>query len=189
LLNRLFQRKRPRSEALDLYEAVVAQARRPEFYTDCGVPDTIDGRFELIALHAFLVLHRLKAKGQAADAVAQELFDTLISDMDRSLREIGIGDLSVPKHIKKMAQGLYGRIVSYEKGLAEPEDPVLFAALDRNLYGTVMEVPDEHLAAMSRYMRREVAGLASQPVEQLVAGRVQFGPPPVKAASVAAAPR
>ncbi|WP_158047065.1 ubiquinol-cytochrome C chaperone family protein [Skermanella pratensis] len=179
MLNRLFRRKRPEAEALDLYEAIVAQARRPEFYAGSGVPDTIDGRFEMIALHAFLVMRRLKGQGQAASAVSQELFDTLIADMDRSLREIGIGDLSVPKHIKNMAKGLYGRIVSYEKGLAEPGDAALHAALDRNLYGTVLEVPEDHLAAMAAYMRRETAALAGQPVESLAAGRVQFGPPPV----------
>ena len=179
MLNRLFQRKRPEAEALDLYDAVVAQARRPEFYAGLGVPDTIDGRFEMIALHAFLVMRRLKGQGQAASAVSQELFDTLIADMDRSLREIGIGDLSVPKHIKNMAKGLYGRIVSYEKGLAEPGDGLLHAALDRNLYGTVLEVPESHLAAMAAYMRRETAALAGQPVDGLATGHVQFGPPPV----------
>jgi len=181
LLNRLFQRKRPeaQAQALDLYDAIVAQARRPEFYTDLDVPDTIDGRFEMIAMHAFLVMHRLKTQGAAAEAVSQELFDTLIADMDRSLREIGIGDLSVPKHIKKMAKGLYGRIVSYEKGLNDPNDAVMYAALDRNLYGTVMEVPDDRFEAMTGYMRREVAALAAQPLDRLVAGHVQFGPPPV----------
>jgi cytochrome b pre-mRNA-processing protein 3 len=184
LLNRLFQRKRPEAQALEVYGAIVAQARRPEFYTDLDVPDTIDGRFEMIALHAFLVMHRLKSQGPAAEAVSQELFDTLIADMDRSLREIGIGDLSVPKHIKKMAKGLYGRIVSYEKGLKASGDAVLHAALDRNLYGTVMEVPDDRFEAVSAYIRREVADLAAQPLDRLVAGHVQFGPPPVIRAPV-----
>ena len=179
MLTRLFQRKRPEAQALELYDAIVAQARRPEFYTDLDVPDTIDGRFEMIAMHAFLVMHRLKTRGTEAEAVSQQLFDTLIADMDRSLREIGIGDLSVPKHIKKMAKGLYGRIVSYEKGLKDPNDAVLHAALDRNLYGTVMEVPDRSFEAVTGYMRREVEALAAQPLDQLVAGHVQFGPPPV----------
>ena len=178
MLNRLFQRNRYEAQALDLYEAIVAQARRPEFYTDLDVPDTIDGRFEMIAMHAFLVMHRLKTRGSEAEAVSQQLFDTLIADMDRSLREIGIGDLSVPKHIKKMAKGLYGRIVSYEKGLKDPNDAVMHAALDRNLYGTVMEVPEYCFEAVTAYMRREVESLAAQPLDRLVAGHVQFGPPP-----------
>ncbi|EWY39271.1 ubiquinol-cytochrome C chaperone [Skermanella stibiiresistens SB22] len=182
MLKRLFQRKRPEAEALDLYDAIVAQARQPYFYAALGVPDTIDGRFEMIALHAFLVMRRLKGQGAEAAAVSQQLFDTLIADMDRSLREIGIGDLSVPKHIKNMAKGLYGRIVSYEKGLAEPGDAALHAAFDRNLYGTVMEVPEEHLAAMTSYLRREDEALKTFPLDRMVAGHVRFGPASAAAA-------
>ena len=78
-----------------------------------------------------------------------------------------------------MAKGLYGRIVSYEKGLKDPNDSVLHAALDRNLYGTVMENPDSCFEAVTAYMRREVEALAAQPLDRLVAGHVQFGPPPV----------
>ena len=177
-LKRLFQAPRLETEARALYRQIAERARRPILFTLYGVPDTIDGRFEMIAMHAFLVMHRLKTRGTEAEAVSQQLFDTLIADMDRSLREIGIGDLSVPKHIKKMAKGLYGRIVSYEKGLNDPNDAVMHAALDRNLYGTVMEVPERCFEAVTTYMRREVASLAAQPLDRLVAGHVQFGSPP-----------
>ena len=115
--------------------AVVEQARRPEFFTRFGVPDTLDGRFELICLHAFLYLHRLKSEPCRARRVAQRFFDTMFADFDRSLRELGTGDLSVGRQVKRMAEAFYGRIRAYEQGLDGDEDAVA-AALDRNLYGT-----------------------------------------------------
>ena len=83
----------------------MAQARQPGFYRDCGVPDSVDGRFELIALHTFLVLHRLKADATDTEALGQALFDVMFQDMDQSLRELGAGDLGVGPRVKRMAQG------------------------------------------------------------------------------------
>src|SRR3979411_2634123 len=100
------------------YRRVVEQARRPGFFTDCGVPDTVDGRFELICLHAFLYLHRLKREQQGAAGLGQRFFDMMFADFDRSLREMGTGDLSVGREIKRMAQAFYGRIEAYGGGLS-----------------------------------------------------------------------
>src|SRR5687767_4178845 len=119
-----------RKSAEELYAAAVAQARRPEFYASLGVPDTIDGRFELVALHTFLVLRRLKGQGQAAEA-GQALVDLFIQDMDASLRELGAGDLGVGRKVKAMAQAFYGRIAAYDSGLAGSA-ATLEAALRRN---------------------------------------------------------
>src|ERR1700752_3618558 len=94
------------------YARVVEQARQPGFFTDCGVPDTIDGRFELICLHAFLYLHRLKREGKRGAPLGQRFFDTMFADFDRSLREMGTGDLSVGREVKRMAQGFYGRVAA-----------------------------------------------------------------------------
>ena len=95
----------------------MAQARKPDFYRTAGVPDTVQGRFEMIALHMFLVLHRLKQEGGTGTDLAQNLFDLMFQDMDRNLRELGTGDLAVGKRIKTLAKELYGRIAAYEKGL------------------------------------------------------------------------
>ena len=136
VVGRLFHRNAFEAQAQSLYRIVVGQARRPEFYRHCGGPDTLDGRFEMIVLHAFLILHSLKADRPESADLAQALFDTLFLDMDQSLRELGASDLGVGRRVKLMAQGLYGRIEAYEAGLRAP-GAVLEAALGRNLYGTV----------------------------------------------------
>ena len=105
---RLFRASPRRETAYRLYGAIVERARRPAFYAALGVPDTLDGRFELVALHAVLVIRRLNAAHERTQEFAQELFDALFADMDRALREMGTGDLSVGKQVKRMAQELFG---------------------------------------------------------------------------------
>lgn len=168
----LFRRNPHRSTAHAAYLQIVARAREPVFFLDCAVPDTLDGRFELIALHAFLVLNRLKAEHAATADFAQELFDAMFADLDRGLREMGASDIGVGRHVKAMAKGFYGRIVAYEQGLAAGDDQ-LDEALRRNLYGTA-SAPPEAIAAMARYVRREVASLAGQTLENLLLGEVRF---------------
>jgi len=158
------------------YGRVVEQARRPAFFANCAVPDTVDGRFELICLHAFLYLHRLKRERPGSARLAQRFFDTMFADFDRSLREMGTGDLSVGREVKRMASAFYGRIAAYEAGLAA-DDAALIAALARNLYGTAP--PDAApLRAMAHYARRETASLDRQEAADLIAGRVSFGEAP-----------
>ncbi len=159
-----------------IYAALVAQSRRPVFYRHFAVADTPAGRFEMIAVHAFLLLHRLKGEGSAAGALAQQVFDAMFADMDQNLREMGVGDLAVGKRVKRLAQGLYGRIAAYECGVESADPAVLTAALSRNLHGAAA-VEDAQLAAMADYMRRQVAALAAQPLAELHAGRVTFDPP------------
>jgi cytochrome b pre-mRNA-processing protein 3 len=169
------RRNSHRGAAARAYAEVVEQARRPEFFTGYRVPDTLDGRFELVCLHAFLYLHRLKGE-PAATAVAQEFFDAMFSDFDRSLREIGTGDLSVGRQVTRMAEAFYGRIRAYEEGLAV-DDAALTAALTRNLYGTSSPTSDQQVARMVGYMRREAARLAVEPAATLISGNIKFGPP------------
>ena len=170
-----------RAEALDeaarrLYGAVVAQARRPAFYRHLGVPDSLDGRFELIVLHAFLLFHRLKRDHAESEALSQAVFDLLFLDMDQSLREMGVGDLGVGKRIKQMVQAFYGRVAAYDGGLAGGPGE-LEAALERNLYGTVS--PDSaQVGAMAGYLRDQEALLAEQAIADLVAGELSFGEAP-----------
>ena len=179
----LFRRNDLRDAADRAYDAVVAQARRPEFFTLSGVPDTLDGRFELICLHAFLFLHRLKREAPPAAELGQAFFDAMFADFDRSLRELGTGDLSVGREVKKMAQGFYGRIQAYEEGL-QNGDAVLAAALGRNLFGTSPSAPASAIASMASYLRREAARLRREDRQQLLAGQVSFGSPPEDAAAV-----
>lgn len=163
-----------RHPARDLYESVVLQARRPEFYLNCGVSDSVDGRFDMIALHAFLVLRRLKRDHERTADLAQNLFDTMFEDMENNLREMGAGDLGVSRRVKAMAKAFYGRIAAYEAGLASG-DEVLAEALLRNLY---RQREPEDPGAMCRYMRGEAEALDAMDVERLLEGEVAFGPPP-----------
>lgn len=176
MLSRLFKANPEAVPARALYQAIVDQARQPAFYSNCGVPDSLDGRFELIALHSFLVMHRLKQDHERTAGLAQELFDILFFDMDVSLREMGVGDLGVGRRVKAMAQGFYGRVAAYEGGL-DSGSQVLAEALARNLFGTVAASPAA-VRGMADYVVREAAGLAVQPLSRLVAGEIEFGPPP-----------
>ena len=177
MLDRL-ARRRDRTEAAHaLYVALVGQAREPVFYRDWGVPDSLDGRFDMIVLHAFLVMRRLGAEGEAGAALSQALFDVMFSDMDQNLRELGVGDLAVGRRVKTMARGFYGRVKAYDEGLARPDDTALAAALRRNLYATADATPAQ-VAAMAGYLRQAVAALGAQDAGELVAGRPRFPAPP-----------
>jgi cytochrome b pre-mRNA-processing protein 3 len=167
--------RRARDEAADaLYAAAVRQARRPEFYVSLDVPDSLDGRFDLLALHVFLLLFRLGKEGAEARMLSQAVFDVMFADMDGNLRELGVSDLAVGSRVKTMAKALYGRIAAYEPGLADVS--LLKDALRRNLYrgGGVSEAV---LAAMTSYVRQESAGLLAHELTELSEGRVRFGAP------------
>ena len=113
----LFGRNSSGPLAHALYGTVVARARDPLFYTGFGVPDTFDGRFELLTMHLFIVHNRLKDEGSDSRRVSQLIFDAFIDDMDSALREAGVGDQTVPKRIAKMTQVFYGRTGAYEEAL------------------------------------------------------------------------
>ena len=170
-------RRSIREAAALAYERVVEQARQPVFFAGYGVPDTLDGRFELICLHAFFYLYRLKADRPQSSALAQAFFDAMFRDLDRALREMGTGDLSVGKHVKRMAQGFYGRIRAYQDGI-ESTNSALAAALQRNLFGTVRESTAQ-VAGMAEYVYAAVGDLARQPSVELLSGRVRFPVPGV----------
>jgi cytochrome b pre-mRNA-processing protein 3 len=175
-----FSKRRSIRDAAELaYRRVVDQARQPIFFARYGVPDSVDGRFELVCLHAFLYLHRLKSERPQASRLCQSFFDTMFLDLDRALREMGTGDLSVGRQIKRMAQGFYGRIQAYEEGIGG-DDWLLRGALARNLFGTV-PAPAPHLGVMADYVRAAAADLRRQTAGELAAGRVQFIAPPPQA--------
>ncbi len=186
LLSSFFGRSKSAASAARIYAAIVTQARRPEFYRELQIPDTLDGRFEMIALHAFLVLNRLKGQGSEADAVAQAVFDVMFDDMDRSLREMGVGDLGVSRRVRAMAQGFYGRIAAYDKGLVEGH-AALVEAIARNAYGTrrAPETPasEAAIAAMAAYLQASRACLSMCSIAEIVAAGPPFPDPSAPGAS------
>jgi cytochrome b pre-mRNA-processing protein 3 len=168
---RLFGARPEAVSARRLYAAAVAQARDPIFYSGLGVPDTPVGRFELIAVHGFLVMRRLKAEPGAV-GLLQSFANAIVDDLDRTLREMGVGDLSVGRKVKQLIQGFYGRMAAYEEGMAS-DDAALNAALQRNVYAGEV-VGAWQLDALTQYLREQAAALDAQPLGQFLDGRVSF---------------
>jgi cytochrome b pre-mRNA-processing protein 3 len=162
-------RRRPAELAGErLYAAAAAQARRPAFYLTGGVADTPEGRFELYTLHIVLILHRLKRQGDQAAEVGQALFDTYVSQLDHALRELGVGDLSVGKKMRKLGEAFYGRAKSYDAALAQlPDGAELRALIGR----TVLEGrTPEQVDALTAYVESAVERFAAKPLEAVIAG-------------------
>lgn len=128
-------RKDPRRPVIAaLHQRIVAAARRPDLYGALGVPDTLEGRFEVLTLHVVLVLEALRGLPPPADEVGQELVDAVFRELEASLREMGVGDVVVPKRMKRLAQAFYGRARAYDAALASGDQTALAAALARNVY-------------------------------------------------------
>lgn len=176
-VKRLWRKARPnphRRSAHTLYTAIVTQARDPGFFLSLEVPDSVDGRFDMISLHMFLVLRRLRHSGVEADEFAQTLFDTFFADMDRSLREMGVGDLGVGKKVRAMSKAFMGRVDAYDRSLDAGSRQELIAALVRNLYRG--EQPAEAvLERLADYIDQATEVLAALPVERIMGGTVDFG--------------
>lgn len=176
-ISRWLRPRQPDPVVQALYGQLVAQSRCPAFYRDLGVPDTLDGRFDLLSLHAALLINRLAAdRAPQSHALAQALFDLMFTDMDRSLRETGVGDMMIGKHVKRMADAFHGRARTYDEALAQDATTPLMAALDRNLYGTVA-TEENSLAIMAAYVRREADRLRQTPFSAILAGKLDFGAP------------
>lgn len=159
-----------------LYGMIVAPARLPCFYRDYAVADTVNGRFELIVLHLALLIERLTREA-ALRALAQGLFDRFCQDMDHNLREMGVGDLAVPKEMQRMGEAFYGRAQAYRAALgAADAGQALIAAVTRNIYDGAPAGPAaaERLAA---YIRATVDDLQGQDAAALGAGSVRFPDP------------
>lgn len=164
-LRQLFIPKPP-SEVEATYIALLRAARNPFFFTSLNVPDTIDGRFELIVLHLFLVQHRLV--GKENESFCQFLSEAFFNDMDTSLREMGVADTGVSKRIKKMGKAYHGRLQAYTAGLNDAT--ALRAALARNLYGTVEQGDVEALHRLASYVETMTARLAATDTALITSG-------------------
>lgn len=169
-------KRRPHDRAgFQLYGAAVAQARSPHYFAALGVPDTLDGRFDMVALFAFLLVDRLQQdESPQGAALAQAVFDAMFSDMDQNLRQMGVSDLSVGKRVKAMWTAFHGRAHSYQDALDRGDSAMLEAALARNVWRA--EVPPPGAAALAGELRAQRRHLAAQPVAALAAGRVDFLP-------------
>lgn len=161
-----------------LYGAIVAQTRMPVFYTAYGVPDTVEGRFDFLVLHMHLVNERLAALGEAGVTLGQELLDLFFEDMDGSLREIGIGDLTVPKKMRTLAEAYLGRSALYGPAIAQNDESALAAAIARNVLSGA-DAGAGH--ALAGYAMEAARRLGTQPLEQFLGGAVEF-PIPEQAA-------
>ena len=152
-----------------LFFSASEKARDPAFYTG-GAPDTYEGRFELYTLHVVLLLHRLKGEGPQLADVRQGLFDAFVRNLDDGLREMGVGDLSVGKKMRKLGSGVYGRLKTYDtalKGGVEGVKPVLI----RTLFAGE---PSTAASALARYVVAASDRLEAQPTEQFLQGEAQW---------------
>src|SRR5690606_8642713 len=164
---------RPGRQAVDaLYETIVAAARQPIPYAEWQVPDTPIGRFEMISLHMFLLLHRLRGEAGASRDIAQQLTDEFFKEVEHSIRELGIGDLGVPKRMKKLARMYYGRAAAYEAALDAHDAPALAAALARNIRPDAAQWPES--GELARYVMRVRDALAAQATAAICRGEAVF---------------
>lgn len=157
-----------------LYDQIVAAARQPVFYAEWGVPDTPLGRYEMISLHLFLVLHRLKGQSGALSEIAQELTDMFFTDLDHSIRELGIGDLGVPKRMKKLARMFYGRAASYGEAIDYSDLGKLSEALARNV--RPQEANWAGAGELGAYVLNTYRRIAGTPLADIAAGKLDFAP-------------
>ena len=171
----LFKRKASRNSVRAVYGSIVAAARHEKPYAEWGVPDSVDGRYDMIILHAVLVLDRLGSMGAATQAFAQGLTDEVFADMDRSLREMGVGDLSVGKKVRRMAEVFYGRAQAYTPPLRDDDAEALERAIYRNVHaGAGSEEGAGRLAAYALGVRRH---LHANPTAPILAGQIDFPDP------------
>jgi cytochrome b pre-mRNA-processing protein 3 len=170
----LLGRGRYERTGFELYSRAVRASRDPYFYTELGVPDTLDGRFDLVAVHACLVIRRLRALSAPGPAIAQAVFDAMFSDMDINLRELGVGDMTVARNVRAMWEAFHGRARAYEAALADPDPAALQAAVARNVWRGA-DAPQA--AELARIIRSRIAALDALPAADLLAGRVVFAAP------------
>ncbi|WP_152045617.1 ubiquinol-cytochrome C chaperone family protein [Aureimonas psammosilenae] len=170
LLSRFKRRHRNREIVDAIYAGIVARSRKPQFFVECGLPDTVMGRFESLSIHVFLFLARCRDERQAAP-LAQDLVDRFISDVEDSIREIGIGDVAVPKRMRRLAGLFYERVAGYDAPLrASDADALGRALLDRALKDCPPGKGDA--GALANYMIATKAELDAVPVDRLLRGEI-----------------
>ncbi|MEM9168792.1 MAG: ubiquinol-cytochrome C chaperone family protein [Pseudomonadota bacterium] len=177
----LFRKNPVDDRARTAYGVVVAAARRPVFYTTYAAPDTVDGRFEVLTLHMYLVLRRLKRQGPQADEFAQRLFDLFFDSMDGTLRELGVGDMTIGKKVRGLAEAFYGRVGAFEDafGAEGGAQPALASAIARNVFERDAAPGADAIAAYAIAQETAFGDLA---VDQFLAADFTFLDPQTDAA-------
>ncbi|MEM9494620.1 MAG: ubiquinol-cytochrome C chaperone family protein [Pseudomonadota bacterium] len=174
MLKSLFAKNPARERAMALYAAAVEQARLPVFYTDYGVEDTVEGRFELVGVHVFLMMRALKGDRPEAQKLSQALLDVMFENLDAALRELGVGDLAVGRKIRTLAENFLGRVQAYDAALeSNAPETALDEALARNVYEDPQAARAE---ALSAYVR-DAAAVDAGRIESLLAGKAVFPQP------------
>jgi cytochrome b pre-mRNA-processing protein 3 len=175
MMFRFFRPKSSNPSIASLYGMIVAQARAAAFYRNYGVPDTVNGRFEMVVLHTVMVLRHLELEPQAVRELGQGIFDRFCADMDGSLREMGVGDLAVPDKMRKIGEAFYGRQSAYVAALEASDPGGLVRALARNVFG----LPEANLGAvrLAAYVRAAADRLAGQDGQALGRGQLIFPDP------------
>jgi cytochrome b pre-mRNA-processing protein 3 len=166
------RRAQERQAVAGLYATIAEQARQPAFYAELGVPDTVDGRFDLLVLHAWMAMHRLDAEADAG-RIKQDLFDTMFSHLDLTVREMGAQDLGVGRRIKRMAEGFHGRALSFREAWLSEDTARMEETLARNVFGKATPSP-EALSRLARYIGDSSRSLAATPLAELMAGTVTW---------------
>jgi cytochrome b pre-mRNA-processing protein 3 len=167
----LFRKSAAAEPVYAVYAAIVARSRQPRFYAEWSVPDTVTGRFDMISLHLVLLFRRLRGESAAARAFSQSVFDLFFKDMDRSLREMGAGDIAVPKKIQKMGNIFYGLLANLDSGLAAGDAAQVEAVLLRNIYAESGVTAARPLAD---YLIAESQRLAAQSALAIMAGDLEL---------------
>lgn len=165
MLRNLF-RARPVEHVGDpLYAHAVEQARDARFYTTLGVADRIDARFELYTLHVLLLILRLRDEGEQGAEAAQSLFDVYVSALDNTLRELGVGDISMARKMRNLGESLYGRMTAYEAPIRVGDVVALSVPLARNVHETGDAARGE---ALARYALEARKMLATQKMAEVI---------------------
>jgi cytochrome b pre-mRNA-processing protein 3 len=159
-----------------IYGMIVTQAREPLFYRDLGVPDTVNGRFDLLVLHLWMVLRRLKpieGGQELSQHQSQALFDRFCDDMDANLREMGVGDLTVPKRMQAFGEAFYGRVAAYDLALTAGSEPLAQSLCKNILNGKQID----NARRLARYAEAAIAALAAIDEATLRSGSWKFPSP------------
>lgn len=164
----MFRRRKPEDDfAAAVYKRVGEQARSAELFEACGIPDTLDGRFDALALHAALMIDRLRREPDG-EVLAQAFFDVMFKHLDLTLREIGIQDLGVGRRIKIMAEGLHGRALAYRAALGDDGPTPLAEVLRRNAYGGRSPEDPQQVARLEAHVREYARSLSATARNDLI---------------------
>lgn len=172
----LFRNKARDAQIARLYDQILAQSRDPALFLEGGVPDTVEGRTDMMLLHLFLLMHRLNDEQSEVRDIAQGVCDRFFAELDRAMREMGVGDLTVPKKMRKIADIYTGCSSSYGNALRKPDDDELAQALLRNVFG-LDEARLPQAQALAAYVRRTAKALAETSLASLAAGSLPFPSP------------